>query len=330
MQNISFMSTCAASWYLKMLVCIFGVQTDFQVEPGKMGKRFQQHLAPEAGAQAPAHVCRCDYTWDALLTMGRPVPPRRYRRLRALRVRISSRRRCAVSVHLRHVRACSSAGRGGMYPDHVPGTCEVPRHARRWTSRRETLTPAGVAYYPEHWPSERLAAQPHCAGITRIRTAEFAWHRMSRAGPASTSPGWRKSSAVGSQGILTILGTPTPTYPAWLMLTNSRHPPGQEQRAGQGIRSAAGRVQDDCYRGACVADRRAHDGQPRLQPHVVAWQTDNAVRCHDTAWLTTRRRGRAQHARRRLDRERDPSSTPGMEPMSSEATIQVARSCRGR
>ena len=39
----------------------------------------------------------------------------------------------------------------------------------------------GVAYYPEHWPQERWAFDARLmaeAGITRVRMAEFAWHRM--------------------------------------------------------------------------------------------------------------------------------------------------------
>ena len=78
----------------------------------------------------------------------------------------------------------------------------------------------GVAYYPEHWPHERWETDARLmqeAGITRVRMAEFAWHRMEpREGQFDF--GWLEEAIdlLARHGIETILGTPTPTYPAWL------------------------------------------------------------------------------------------------------------------
>ena len=60
------------SQLMKMLVWHIGVHTDFQVSPGKMGKHFQQYLAPELWDMLMRTYSDADYdrTWDALLTTG--------------------------------------------------------------------------------------------------------------------------------------------------------------------------------------------------------------------------------------------------------------------
>ena len=78
----------------------------------------------------------------------------------------------------------------------------------------------GVAYYPEHWPQSRWQTDALLmkeAGISRVRIGEFAWHRM-EPNEGQFDFAWLEEAVnlLGRHGIQTILGTPTPTYPAWL------------------------------------------------------------------------------------------------------------------
>jgi beta-galactosidase len=146
----------------------------------------------------------------------------------------------------------------------------------------------GVAYYPEHWPHEqwetdaRLMAE---AGITRVRMGEFAWHRLEPV-DGQFDFGWLKEAIdlLGRFGIDTIVGTPTPTYPAWL---HAKYP-DVHQIKSNGIVKEFGQRQDACknhlgyraYARRIVEQMTAALGN---HPHVVAWQTDNEFGCHDTA-----------------------------------------------
>jgi beta-galactosidase len=123
------------------------------------------------------------------------------------------------------------------------------------------------------------------AGITRVRIGEFAWHRMEpRTGQFDFA--WLQEAVdlLGRYGIKTILGTPTPTYPAWLHAIY----PDIHQIKSDGIVKEFGQRQDACknhpgyrqYARRIVEQMTAALGQ---NPNVVAWQTDNEFGCHDTA-----------------------------------------------
>jgi len=57
---------------MKMLVWYFGVQTDFQKSPGKMGKYFKYCLEPEIWAQVERTYADAqpEHIWDSLFAMG--------------------------------------------------------------------------------------------------------------------------------------------------------------------------------------------------------------------------------------------------------------------
>lgn len=57
---------------MKMLVWYFGVQTDFQKSPGKMGKYFKTCLEPEIWTQLESTYAdaKAEHIWDSLFVMG--------------------------------------------------------------------------------------------------------------------------------------------------------------------------------------------------------------------------------------------------------------------
>ena len=148
----------------------------------------------------------------------------------------------------------------------------------------------GVAYYPEHWPHERWETDARLmqeAGITRVRMAEFAWHRIEpREGQFDF--GWLEEAIdlLGRYGIETILGTPTPTYPAWL---HDMYPDIHQIKSNGQVKEW-GQRQDACknHPGYRAYARRIVERMTEAlgnNPHVVAWQTDNEFGCHGTARL---------------------------------------------
>jgi aminoglycoside 6-adenylyltransferase len=57
---------------MKMLDWYFGMQTDFKINPGKIGSRYAEHLAPEH-LQSLEHTYAglgIDENWDSLFAMG--------------------------------------------------------------------------------------------------------------------------------------------------------------------------------------------------------------------------------------------------------------------
>ncbi len=146
----------------------------------------------------------------------------------------------------------------------------------------------GVAYYPEHWPHERWETDARLmqeAGITRVRMGEFAWHRMEPR-PGQYDFAWLAEAVdlLGRYGIRTILGTPTPAYPAWLHELS----PDLHQIKSNGQVKESGQRQDACKNHPVYREhaRRIVEAQTAAlgqNPNVVAWQTDNEFGCHDTA-----------------------------------------------
>ena len=151
----------------------------------------------------------------------------------------------------------------------------------------------GVAYYPEHWPQERWELDARLmaeAGITRIRMAEFAWHRMEPE-PGRFDFAWLEEviSLFGSQGILTILGTPTPTYPRGC--TRCIPTSTRSRATGRSRSSASGRMRARTIRAIRAYARRIVEHMTASlgsNPYVVAWQTDNEFGCHEHRALLLR------------------------------------------
>ncbi len=168
----------------------------------------------------------------------------------------------------------------------------------------------GVAYYPEHWPEERWETDARLmreAGITRVRIGEFAWHRMEPKDGAFQFD-WLKRAVelLGRHGIKTILGTPTPTYPAWLHM---KHPDIHQVNSNGTIREF-GMRQDACKNHPGYRDyarrivTRLADALGK-HPDVVAWQTDNEFGCHGTArcWCSYCRKAFQEWLRKRFSND---------------------------
>ncbi|GAB4568916.1 MAG: beta-galactosidase [Anaerolineae bacterium] len=146
----------------------------------------------------------------------------------------------------------------------------------------------GVAYYPEHWPRERWETDARLmrdAGISRIRLAEFAWHRLEPY-DGQFRFDWLAEAIdlFGHYGIDTILCTPTPTYPAWL---HQKYPDIHQIKSNGQVKEF-GQRQDACknHPGYRLHARRIVEALARelgSHPHVIAWQIDNEFGCHGTA-----------------------------------------------
>ncbi|MCZ8516131.1 beta-galactosidase [Paenibacillus filicis] len=138
----------------------------------------------------------------------------------------------------------------------------------------------GVDYYPEHcaeehwkWDSEKMKE----AGIDVVRMAEFAWAKM------EPSEGrydfeWLDEAIeiLGQKGIKTVLGTPTPTPPIWIIEQNPEILPInlQGQRMGFGGRHHNCQS-NEIYRNHIRRFVRVMAKHYKDNPHVIGWQTDN-------------------------------------------------------
>jgi beta-galactosidase len=138
----------------------------------------------------------------------------------------------------------------------------------------------GVAWYPEQWPEARWEEDlrlMEAANLKVVRIAEFAWSRMEPT-EGHYDLDWldRAISLAARHHIITVVGTPTATPPAWLTQkypdTLRVEPNGQ--RVTHGNRAHAS-VTSPRYREFChqiaeqMAIRFGHN------PNVVGWQIDN-------------------------------------------------------
>ncbi len=146
----------------------------------------------------------------------------------------------------------------------------------------------GVCYYPEHWPEDWWAtdaARMRGLGLRYVRIGEFAWSRMEPE-PGHYDFAWldRAIETLGGAGLQVVLCTPTATPPKWLI---DAHPeilpvdPDTGRTRGFGSRRHSDFSSPiwlaEALRISEVLARRYGDN-----PHVVGWQTDNELCCHDT------------------------------------------------
>ncbi|MCX6029850.1 MAG: beta-galactosidase [Chloroflexi bacterium] len=146
----------------------------------------------------------------------------------------------------------------------------------------------GVDYYPEHWPEERWpvdAAMMREAGLSVVRLAEFAWARLETA-EGQYQWEWldRAVALLAAEGLQIVLGTPTPTPPAWLI---QAHPDILPVDA-EGRRRNFGSRRHYCSNAPAYhkATRQIVTAMAQHycdNPAVVGWQIDNEFGCHDTA-----------------------------------------------
>lgn len=146
-----------------------------------------------------------------------------------------------------------------------------------------TATPTfllGSAWYPEQWPEEtwdRDLAQMRAAGFNMVRIGEFAWSSIEPAeGDYRLEWMERAVAAAAKHGLVTIIGTPTDTPPAWM---TTKYPEilrvgedGKQLQHGSRRHFSIGSAK---YRELCariVEQLARRFGQ---NPHVIAWQIGN-------------------------------------------------------
>jgi beta-galactosidase len=138
----------------------------------------------------------------------------------------------------------------------------------------------GSAWYPEQWPEaewEADLARMQAAGLNMVRIGEFAWSSLEPA-EGRYELDWmeRAVAAAARHGMVTIIGTPTDTPPAWM---TTKYP--EILRVGEdGVQLQHGSrrhfsIGSEKYRKLCrkiverLAVRFGHN------PNVVAWQIGN-------------------------------------------------------
>lgn len=138
----------------------------------------------------------------------------------------------------------------------------------------------GVAWYPEQWPESRWEEDlrlMEAADLKVVRIAEFAWSRMEPA-EGHYDFDWleRAINLAARHHIVSVLGTPTATPPAWLTQKYPDvlrvEPDGQRVTHGNRAQASAAspRYREFCRRIAeQMATRFGHN------PNVVGWQIDN-------------------------------------------------------
>jgi len=138
----------------------------------------------------------------------------------------------------------------------------------------------GVAWYPEQWPESRWEEDlrlMEAADLKVVRIAEFAWSRMEPS-EGHYDFDWleRAITLAAKHHIVSVLGTPTATPPAWLTQkypeTLRAEPTGQRVTHGNRAHasSTSPRYREFCRRIATqMAMRFGHN------PNVVGWQIDN-------------------------------------------------------
>jgi beta-galactosidase len=138
----------------------------------------------------------------------------------------------------------------------------------------------GTAWYPEQWPESRWEEDlrmMEAADLKVVRIAEFAWSRMEPS-EGHYDFDWleRAINLAVKHHIVSVLGTPTATPPAWLTQkypdTLRVEPNGQRVTHGNRAHASASspRYREFCRRIAeQMAMRFGHN------PNVVGWQIDN-------------------------------------------------------
>ena len=145
----------------------------------------------------------------------------------------------------------------------------------------------GVDYYPEHWPRERWETDARLmrdAGINVVRMAEFAW-ALIEPQESVYDFAWLDEAIdlLAEHDIVTVLGTPTATPPAWLC---QRYP--EIMRVGRDNRRVTFGMRrqycptNESYRALSRRIVAAMAGHYANNPNVIGWQLDNEFGCHDS------------------------------------------------
>jgi len=138
----------------------------------------------------------------------------------------------------------------------------------------------GVAWYPEQWPEERWEADlalMAAAGVRMVRIGEFAWSRMEpQEGRYDLDWIDRAIARAARHNIVTVLGTPTDTPPAWMTFKYPDVARVDEngRRIQHGMRRqfsyTSPRYREFCRR---IVERMA--SRFGRNPNVIGWQIGN-------------------------------------------------------
>ncbi|KAN0066519.1 hypothetical protein ACQY0O_000613 [Thecaphora frezii] len=165
--------------------------------------------------------------------------------------------------------------------DYTFGSAVAP-DARKW--------PAGfhfaVDYYPNQWPeflwesdAERIAN----ASLSYARINEFDWAILEpEDGKYDFSTLDRSIEILGSKGVKVILGTPTATPPIWAVENYDILPvdsQGRDRRFGSRRHYS---FSSPDYRKLSQRITEALAKRYGKNEHVVGWQIDNELTCHNT------------------------------------------------
>lgn len=146
----------------------------------------------------------------------------------------------------------------------------------------------GAAFYPELWPASVVDADIagiRQLGLTVVRMGEFAWAKMEPdEGRIDVGFFVDIMDRLHAAGIATVFCTPTATPPVWVT-------DGHPERLfvdDQGHRKSHGARQHVCTNHADFRrlSRRIVEAIARAvgrHPGLVAWQTDNELKCHVAA-----------------------------------------------
>ncbi len=140
----------------------------------------------------------------------------------------------------------------------------------------------GAAWYPEQWPESRWDADlslMEAAHIHLVRVAEFAWSTME---PSEGNFQWtwldHAIAAAARHHIVVVLGTPTPTPPAWM---TRKYPEilrvEQDGRVDEHGNRQQFSFANPHYRELTRDIARRMAERYGKNPNVVGWQIDNEL-----------------------------------------------------
>jgi len=138
----------------------------------------------------------------------------------------------------------------------------------------------GAAWYPEQWPESRWEDDlrlMEAADLRVVRIAEFAWSRMEPS-EGHYDFDWleRAISLAGKHHIVTVLGTPTATPPAWLTPEISGYAASRTGWPTRDPRQSRPRLRQFCPLSRILPPHYRADGDRfGHNPNVVGWQIDN-------------------------------------------------------
>ncbi|NCD32058.1 MAG: beta-galactosidase [Spartobacteria bacterium] len=140
----------------------------------------------------------------------------------------------------------------------------------------------GVDYYPEQWDASMMDADLQlmkAAGVNIVRLGEFAWHLMEpEEGLYDFSFFDQVIEKLRPLGIQVMFGTPTATFPAWLV----KKYPDLVKKDEQLQRMAFGGRRQYCFNSRIYWEYTQHIVEKLVthykdEPLIISWQIDNEL-----------------------------------------------------